>query len=152
MRTVAGELYRVSLALDNAELQSPTWLVGALSQRYTVEVAAVEAYNEALAVVLLRWRKIEGEINEGDFISGSVEGLLVPAELLPSGVVTEVESVAVARQPSALLIEAVEQLPEWQSNAIKITTAATIMATVWYLSSRIRRNNAELGAAQPEAA
>lgn len=143
MNTKAGRVYRVTLELQSATLQSPTWMVGALGARYPrADLLAVERYDGSGAVVLLRWRRGTGRIEAGDVISAAVEGLQVPGEALPSGTVTDVALEPLYQHPQEFAERALSLSPE-SKTALQVLLAVGILVGVAYLSDQIREKEEE---------
>jgi hypothetical protein len=138
MQLVPGGTYLVSLQLFNAEQLGPSWLVGAFATSFHgADVISVEQYASEFAVVRIRWRKsVPGDIGTGSTISGFLEGLVLPGEAIPSGVVTEVEY-------GGVTIPTLEQMIP---DPVKVVIAGSILVTTWYFTRKIKEKHARLAA------
>ncbi len=138
MQLVPGGTYVVTLQLFNAEQLGPSWLVGAFATGYPgADVISVEQYTSEFAVVRIRWRKtVPGEMSQGATISGVLEGLVLPGEAVPSGVVTAVEYGGV------MMPTLEQQIPD----PVKVVIAAGILVTTWYFTRKIKEKHARLAA------
>lgn len=122
-----GGLYKVSLFLANAGDIGPSWLVGAVMATYPgASVLSVEEYSKDTAIIVMKWLRGSGEINEGDTVSVLPEGTQLPGYATPSAVVTEVDQVQAppVKGPG---------LP----NSLKLAVAGGLMLTVVYFSKEI---------------
>ena len=143
MQLVPGGTYVVSLQLFNAEQLGPSWLVGAFATSFPgADVISVEEYSGELAVVRIRWRKtIPGEMGAGDSVSGILEGLALPGEAVPTGVVTDVSYGGVTLRTLE------QQIPD----PVKLIGAAAILITTWYFTRRIKEKHAQLASSSAGA-
>lgn len=140
MITSPGGRYRVALELRNAERLGPSWLVGAFAVSFPgADVIAVQDYTGVAAVVDIRWRRGPGEINEGDRISILTEGMPLPVQLVPVGIVTDVTQIGELPVPTSLE----RGIPD----SVKFTIAGALLLTVMYFSRKIQEKHAEPRAA-----
>ncbi len=136
MQLVPGGTYLVSLQLFNAEQLGPSWLVGAFATSFPgADVISVEEYSGELATVRIRWRKtVPGEMGPGDSVSGILEGLVLPGEAVPTGVVTDVTYGGVTLRTLE------QQIPD----PVKLVGAAVVLVSTWYFIRKIKEKHARL--------
>lgn len=90
-----GAIYRLGLAVYNAEGYGPAWLVGAIGASLPLaETVAIEAYSPAGASVLVRWTDRPGQIDEGMVLAPLSQGVAVAGARVPSATVGSVELVS----------------------------------------------------------
>jgi hypothetical protein len=132
MQTEVGGTYRIALNLSNAEQVGPTWLVGAFASAFPdSQIISLDEYGAHRAVVNVRWTRSPGEIAEGTQIKGMAQGLVLPAEAVPLGIVVSVEKTG-SGQPD---LEA--RIP----NSVKLLVAGGLLLTTWYFAVRIEEKH-----------
>jgi hypothetical protein len=130
MITGPGGRYRIELELLRATQLGPSWLVGAFAVSYPrADVTAVQSYSGTRAVVLVRWRGASGQISKGDRVSILTEGLQLPGQMAPTGVVTAVEQTA--SPPLSTSLE------RGIRSSLKLTMSGALLLTVAYFSRKI---------------
>ncbi len=132
-----GGIYRLRLSIYNAPGIGPAWLVGALGVTYPrAEIAAIEAYSEQSASVLVRWRRAPQQLERGATIRPLLEGMDVPGARMPMAVVDDIEVVS---EPAAA--------PAVYYTALKLVGAAGLIGLTALLSARISKKHGNAPAA-----
>jgi hypothetical protein len=131
VKTAPGGRYRVALKLQRATHLGPSWLVGAFAVSYSgADVTAIEEYTGQVATVAIRWRKGQGDVSVGDRVSILTDGLSLPGQAIPEGVVSDVTQIGELPVPSSL--ESGISVP------VQLTIAGALLLSVVYFSSKIQ--------------
>lgn len=127
MKTASGHVYRIQFQLDKSKAQDPSWIVGAISVSYPVNIISISQATSTTVFATVRWTGESKSITDGDVVN--VPTTMSMAPMTKSYSITVVSIEDLGAPPGAEFT--------WPIPAKAFAAVAILGGTAW-LSSRIQ--------------